>query len=75
VSEGRECDVARWLATLDALRASLDPDNPEAVKAWAAALHEVTTGITSPDVDWIFEGTREELAAALLRARAEAERP
>jgi len=35
-------DVAmRLLATLDALRASLDPERPEAAAAWAAALFSV----------------------------------
>jgi hypothetical protein len=60
----------RLLATLDALRASLDPERPEAVEAWAAALR-VTMPSAAP------EGGRwyRQIAAALLRARAEAGRP
>jgi hypothetical protein len=58
---------ARLFATLDALRASLDPERPEAVEAWAKLLYD--TGLQyNPYLG-------PESAAALLRARAEAERP
>src|SRR5439155_25135431 len=70
-------------STLDALRASLDPDNPEAVEAWAAALQRALS------MPWLSEhwpegwlrqadtGTRPLtlIAVALLRAQREAERP
>ena len=63
------------LATLDALRASLDPDNEAAVEAWAAALDaaewpasEYPRGYEDPR--WL-----RAMATALLHARAEAGRP
>lgn len=58
---------------LDALRASLDPERPEAVEAWAAAISEtMEEGIDYPDPygDPTYDFTK--WAAALLRARAEA---
>ena len=61
--------VRELLVQLDALRASLDPDNAEAVAAWASALHEVEYG--TPETR---PGPGRFKAAALLRARAEAGR-
>jgi hypothetical protein len=54
-----------------ALRASLDPERPEAVEAWAAALRQVM----APSVRDAGYQPWAHRAAALLRARAKAERP
>jgi hypothetical protein len=59
-----------------ALRASLDPERPEAVEAWAAAYHHVAckfNGVASHSCRW--RDAHRRTAAALLRARAEAKRP
>jgi hypothetical protein len=66
-----ECLVCALLATLDVLRASLDPDNEAAVEAWAAALHERFCGDLAPHERYSHLPD----ATALLRARAEAKRP
>jgi hypothetical protein len=68
------------LDEVHALRASLDPESPEAVEAWAAALAatmEVPPNwmvATDSDPDRAQVAYRY-AAAALLRARAAAERP
>jgi hypothetical protein len=63
-------------AALDALRASLDPDRPEAVEAWAAVVHSIgcdyPTGGQGRCPYWDAHRQR---VAALLHAQAKAERP
>jgi hypothetical protein len=62
--------VKMLLATLDALRAGLDPERPEAVEAWAGYLERECIWHRGAAADSV-----RDCAAALLRARAEAERP
>jgi len=66
--------VRRLLATLDALRASLDSERPEAIEAWAAALAAAEIGCIG--FGGIHDGNDADThhrrdAAALLRAKAE----
>jgi hypothetical protein len=88
------CGVVAYYRA-DKVDASLDPERPEAVEAWATALRPamVANGLDDPESNQSYHGWRckypesygngpcdcfdrlvNDLAAALLRARAEAER-